>query len=33
MYKDNDLNWAAENRDMILKKWEAEFGEKAEPKE
>ncbi|MGG4489660.1 putative 2-aminoethylphosphonate ABC transporter substrate-binding protein [Metabacillus idriensis] len=33
MYKDNDLNWAAENRDRILKKWEAEFGEKAEPKE
>lgn len=33
MYKENDLMWAAENRSKILEKWEAEFGEKAEPEE
>jgi iron(III) transport system substrate-binding protein len=33
MYKDNDLNWAAENRDDILKEWDSKFGTKAEPKE
>jgi iron(III) transport system substrate-binding protein len=33
MYKENDLNWAAENRDSILEKWDSNFGNKAEPKE
>lgn len=33
MYKDNDLKWAAENRDQILEKWEEQYGSKAEPKE
>ncbi|MBD1382169.1 putative 2-aminoethylphosphonate ABC transporter substrate-binding protein [Metabacillus arenae] len=33
MYKENDLKWAAKNRDSILEKWESEFGGKAEPKE
>ncbi|MGM7720023.1 putative 2-aminoethylphosphonate ABC transporter substrate-binding protein [Metabacillus sp. Hm71] len=33
MYPDNDLNWAAQNRDVILKDWDAKFNSKAEPKE
>lgn len=33
MFSNNDLNWAAENRDAILKDWDSEFGAKAEPKE
>ncbi|MED3855466.1 putative 2-aminoethylphosphonate ABC transporter substrate-binding protein [Priestia megaterium] len=33
MYKENDLKWAAENRNVILDKWEAKYGSKAEPKE
>ncbi|MEK3889918.1 putative 2-aminoethylphosphonate ABC transporter substrate-binding protein [Bacillus sp. FSL K6-3431] len=33
MYKDNNLKWAAENRDQILEKWDTEFAGKAEPKE
>lgn len=33
MYKDNNLKWAAENRDSILEKWEQNYGSKAEPKE
>lgn len=33
MYKDNDLKWAAENRDQVLEKWEQNYGSKAEPKE
>lgn len=30
MYKENDLYWAAENRDSILKEWEKKYGTKAE---
>jgi iron(III) transport system substrate-binding protein len=30
MYSENDLNWAAENRDSILKDWDAKFNAKAE---
>ncbi|WP_432806512.1 putative 2-aminoethylphosphonate ABC transporter substrate-binding protein [Lederbergia lenta] len=30
IYKDNDLYWAAENRDSILKEWEKKYGSKAE---
>lgn len=33
LFDSNDLKWAAENREEILKKWEKEFGQKAEPKE
>lgn len=33
MYEDNDLKWAAENRDTILKDWETKFSSKAEPEE
>ena len=32
MYAKNDLNWAAQNRDRILKAWDAKYGKKAEPK-
>ncbi|WNS78479.1 putative 2-aminoethylphosphonate ABC transporter substrate-binding protein [Domibacillus sp. DTU_2020_1001157_1_SI_ALB_TIR_016] len=33
MYPENDLYWAAENRDAILSEWESKYGTKAEPKE
>lgn len=33
MYPENDLNWAAQNRDSILKEWDSQFNSKAEPKE
>lgn len=33
IYKENDLKWAAKNRDAILEKWETRYGSKAEPKE
>lgn len=33
MYKENDLYWAAENRDAILTEWESKYGTKAEPEE
>ncbi|AZU60174.1 putative 2-aminoethylphosphonate ABC transporter substrate-binding protein [Neobacillus mesonae] len=33
MLQGNDLKWAAENRDDILKTWDSQFGKKAEPKE
>ncbi|KKI93992.1 iron ABC transporter substrate-binding protein [Bacillus sp. SA1-12] len=33
MFSDNDLNWAAQNRDAILKEWDSQFNSKAEPKE
>lgn len=33
LYPENDLIWAAENRDSILKDWESKFSAKAEPKE
>ncbi|MFC0274575.1 putative 2-aminoethylphosphonate ABC transporter substrate-binding protein [Metabacillus herbersteinensis] len=31
MYQENDLQWAAKNRNNILEKWNSEFGSKAEP--
>ncbi|MBO1512577.1 putative 2-aminoethylphosphonate ABC transporter substrate-binding protein [Metabacillus bambusae] len=31
MFSDNDLNWAAQNRDSILKEWDSQFSSKAEP--
>lgn len=33
LFTENNLKWAAENRETILEKWENEFGQKAEAKE
>ncbi|MGG3891029.1 putative 2-aminoethylphosphonate ABC transporter substrate-binding protein [Metabacillus fastidiosus] len=33
IYKENNLKWAAENRGIILDKWEKQYGSKAEPKQ